>query len=78
MLNRPPTRKSVNLSIDADLIAEAKALKVNVSRAAEAGIAEAARQRRAELWLEENREAIEQNNRYFEQNGLPFSEYRGF
>jgi len=25
-----------------------------------------------------NREAIEANNRYFEEHGLPFAEYRGF
>lgn len=78
MLNRSPSRKSVNLSIDAELLAEAKALKVNVSRAADAGIAEAISRKKAELWLEENSDAIAQNNRYFEEHGLPFSEYRGF
>ncbi|MBX9465692.1 MAG: type II toxin-antitoxin system CcdA family antitoxin [Aquamicrobium sp.] len=78
MLTKSPKRKSVNLSIDVDILAEAKALKVNVSRAADAGIAEAISKRKAELWLQENREAIEENNRYFEEHGLPFSEYRGF
>jgi antitoxin CcdA len=78
MLDAPSTRRSVNLSIDAALLAEAKALKVNVSRAADVGIAEAISRRKAELWLEENREAIDQNNSYFQEHGLPFSEYRGF
>ncbi len=78
MLTKSPKRKSVNLSIDVDILAEAKALNVNVSRAADAGIAEAISKRKAELWLLENREAIEENNRYFEEHGLPFSEYRGF
>ncbi|MEX4008361.1 type II toxin-antitoxin system CcdA family antitoxin [Neoaquamicrobium sediminum] len=78
MLTKSPKRKSVNLSIDVDILAEAKALNVNVSRAADAGIAEAISKRKAELWLQENREAIEENNRYFEEHGLPFSEYRGF
>lgn len=78
MLTKSPKRKSVNLSIDVDILAEAKALNVNVSRAADAGIAEAISKRKAELWLRENREAIEENNRYFEEHGLPFSEYRGF
>ena len=27
-------------------------------------------------WQEENREAIESNNRWFEEHGLPFAEYR--
>jgi antitoxin CcdA len=78
MLTKSPKRKSVNLSIDVDILAEAKALNVNVSRAADAGIAEAISKRKAELWLQENREAIEENNRYFEEHGLTFSEYRGF
>ena len=74
----PSIRKAANLSIDADLLAEAKALSVNISRAAEAGISEAVRKEKERLWKEENREAIEGWNRYFEENGLPFSEYRGF
>lgn len=78
MLTKTPSRKSVNLSIDKSLLAEAKALDINLSRAADEGLAEAIRQRKTRIWLEENREAIEENNRYFEENGLPFSEYRGF
>lgn len=74
----PSIRKAANLSIDAALLAEAKALSVNVSRAAEAGIAEAVRKEKARAWKEENSEAIEGWNRYFEEEGLPFSEYRGF
>lgn len=78
MLTKSPPRKPVNLSIDTDLLAEAKALNVNISRAADAGIAKAIGKRKTERWLEENRDAIEENNRYFEEHGLPFSEYRGF
>lgn len=78
MLTRTPARKSANLSIDTDLIAEAKALQVNISRAAETGIADAVRKEKERRWKEENRDAIEEWNRYFEENGLPFAEYRGF
>ena len=53
-------------------------MKVNLSRAADAGLAQAISRRKAEVWLIENAKAIEENNRYFEQHGLPFSEYRGF
>lgn len=74
----PSVRKAANLSIDADLLAEAKALSVNISRAAEHGIADAVRKEKERLWKEENRETIEGWNRYFEEHGLPFSEYRGF
>ena len=74
----PSVRKAANLYIDADLLAEAKALSVNISRAAEGGIAEAVKAEKERRWREENRAAIAQNNRYFEEHGLPFSEYRGF
>ncbi len=78
MLDKAPQRRSVNLPLDADLVAEAKALNTNISRAAEEGLVEAIRRRKAEMWLEENAEAIEENNRYFEEHGLPFAEFRGF
>ncbi|MEX0954191.1 MAG: type II toxin-antitoxin system CcdA family antitoxin [Rhizobiaceae bacterium] len=78
MLTKPPARRSVNLSVNKELLEEAKALDINLSRAAEEGVSEAIRERKAQLWLEENREAIDENNRYFEEHGLPFSEYRGF
>lgn len=73
-----PQRKSANLSIDGNLLADAKALEINVSRAAEAGIAEAVRKEKEQRWLAENRDAIDENNRYFEEHGLPFAEFRGF
>ena len=78
MLTRSPSRKSVNLSIDADLLAEAKALSVNISRAAEHGIADAVRKEKERAWKEENREAIESSNRWVEEHGLPLARYRQF
>jgi antitoxin CcdA len=78
VLTKPKPRKSVNLLIDAELLAEAKALNVNLSRAADEGLLKAIRERKTQLWLEENKDAIEENNRYFEEHGLPFAEYRGF
>lgn len=71
-------RKAANLSIDAALMAEAKALSVNVSRAAEAGIAEAVRAEKERLWKIENRQAIDGWNAWVEEHGLPLAEYRQF
>ena len=48
-------RAKVNLSIDAAVTREARALGVNMSRVAEAAIAEAARLERNRRWREENR-----------------------
>lgn len=73
-----PTRKPTNLSIDPDLLREAKLLGINVSRSAEAGIAEAVRKQKQELWLKENANALNSFNAYVETNGLPLSQHRQF
>lgn len=73
-----PQRKATNISVDTNLIAEAKELEVNVSRAAEEGIAKAVADKKAKRWLAENKEALESSNRYVEKHGLPLSKYRLF
>lgn len=71
-------RKATNLTLDSDLVEEARALNLNVSRAAETGIAEAIRKERRRLWQEENAEAIQDSNTWVDRNGLPLSKYRLF
>ena len=76
--NETASRKAANLSIDANVLADAKALDINVSRAAETGIAEAVRKEKGRRWLEENREALLYFNQWYEENGNPLDEYRQF
>ena len=76
--NQATSRKAANLSIDARVLSDAKALDVNISRAAELGIAEAVRAEKNKRWLAENREALESSNAWVEKNGLPFAKYRKF
>ena len=71
-------KKATNLSLDQKLLKDARALGVNISAAAEQGVSEAVRKAKGEAWLEENREAIEANNRWVEENGLPLAKYRLF
>ena len=71
-------RKATNVSINEALLSEAKALKINVSKAAEAGLLIALAEKRSELWLAENRAALQSSNSYVEQNGLPLAQYRAF
>ncbi|AWC21886.1 type II toxin-antitoxin system CcdA family antitoxin [Aminobacter sp. P9b] len=73
-----PTRKPTNVSLDSRLVEEAKALGINMSQAAEAGLAKAISEEKSRQWLEENREAIESSNEYVERNGLPLAKYRMF
>jgi antitoxin CcdA len=71
-------KKATNVSLAENLLAEAKELRINVSQAAEAGVARAVAEKRAELWLKENWEAIESSNAYVEKHGLPLEKYRMF
>ena len=71
-------KKATNVTLAENLLAEARALRINVSQAAEAGIAKAVAEKRAELWLKENRGAIESSNDYVEKHGLPLAKYRMF
>lgn len=71
-------RKSTNLTLAAHLVAEAQLLEVNLSQAAEAGIAAEVARRRQERWLAENREALDSSNAYVEAHGLPLAPYRHF
>jgi len=71
-------RQSVNTSIDSQLIKDAKALGINISRAAEAGIAKAIAAEKTRRWQAENKEAIESSNEYVKRNGLPLAKHRLF
>lgn len=71
-------RKATNISLDSGLLSEAKALNVNLSRAAAEGISLAVKSERERLWREENAEAIKASNDYVEKHGLPLARYRQF
>lgn len=71
-------RKPTNVSLDKELLGEAKSLKINVSRAAEDGVRAAVKQAKEAQWLAENAEAIESSNKYVEEHGLPLARYRQF
>ncbi|WP_428429776.1 type II toxin-antitoxin system CcdA family antitoxin [Pararhizobium sp.] len=71
-------RKSANLSLDSDLVSQARDLKINLSRAAEDGIGRAVKAEQERLWRLENAEAIRLENEYIEKHGLPLAKYRQF
>lgn len=73
-----PLRKPTNVSLDPDLVDEAKRLGVNISRACEQGLAALIAAEKARRWREENAEAIADSNRHVDANGLPLAEFRRF
>ncbi|WP_136646430.1 type II toxin-antitoxin system CcdA family antitoxin [Tabrizicola sp. YIM 78059] len=72
------TRRPANLSLDAALVDEARALGLNLSAAAEAGLRAAVAEARAARWLAENAEALASSNAWVEAKGLPLSRHRPF
>jgi antitoxin CcdA len=71
-------KKPTNLSLDVELVREAKALGLSLSEAAETGLRQAVKKAKEEAWLRENQRAIESSNRYVEEHGLPLEKYRLF
>ena len=71
-------KRAANLSIDAALLEQARALDINLSATFEASLREAVRERKAAEWLEENRAALQSSNEWVEKNGLPLAQYRQF
>jgi len=72
----PATRRATSMTLDVALLDEARALGVNVSRAAEEGILAQVRNERARRWKEENVEFIRDYNDWIAENGIPNSDIR--
>jgi len=65
-----PKRRRVTFTVRADLIAQAQALKLNASRAAEAGLESAIKEARAKAWLAKNTDAIRAHNARIATSGM--------
>ncbi len=76
--NAKAPKKACNLSIDADLLREARALGINLSQTLEGQLERLVREARARDWAEENREAIEARHRWVAENGLWSDRLRQF
>lgn len=71
-------RRATSLTMDRQLLDDARDLGVNVSRAAEAGLTAALKEAREAAWKRENADAIAYWNTYIEDNGLPLADFRQF
>jgi antitoxin CcdA len=68
-LNAP--KKATNVSVNSDLLRQAKALGVNVSALAERSLAAHVKEIKISRWQEENKEAIESYNAMIRKEGIP-------
>lgn len=73
---RTPKKRAVNLFVDADLLDEAKRMRINLSELLERRLRVLVRAERERRWTNENREAIESINQFIDQHGLLASRLR--
>ncbi len=71
-------KRAVNLSLNADLLQQLKALNINLSQTVEQHLAEVLREARRQQWLAENQAAIAAYNQCVAEEGLPLESYRMF
>lgn len=69
LFNHSAPKKATNLSINSDLLAQAKELGINLSRTLEASLEELIKRERRKQWRQENRAAVEAYNRRIERDG---------
>lgn len=65
-----PAKRAVNLRINESLIAQAKAMNINLSQTLESSLLEILREKQRAAWLKDNKEAVDAYNQRIEQHGL--------
>lgn len=79
MLNAAPVaKKATNITLSADVLAEAKKYGINISQTCETYLREVLKQERERRWLQENAAFIAAYNETIEREGLPLDQYRTF
>jgi len=63
-------RKPTNISARTDLVSEAKIFGINLSEVFEGALENAVREARQKKWIEENRQAFADYDKFVEANGI--------
>ena len=63
-------KKSANLSVNEQLLAEAKELNINLSATFESALEAEVKARRSAKWLEENKVGLELLNNFVDEHGI--------
>ena len=74
--NHSAPKKPTNLSINSDLLAKARILKLNISATLETALEDAVKKSERVQWLNQNQKAIEASNKLAENKGLFSSSYK--
>ncbi len=68
------TKRKTSLTLDAEVLGGAKALKINVSAVAEAALKSAVASARQAQWLKQNAESFAAQAAWHERNGHPLAD----
>lgn len=71
-------KKPTNLSINSDLLAKSRALKINLSATLERALESELASVQADKWKQENAAAIRAYNHFVDENGCFGDEFRAF
>ena len=71
-------KKTIHLTLNPQVLAEAKKLGINISKACDAFLESLVRQEKERLWKLENADFIVSYNKTIEDEGLPLDSWRTF
>lgn len=74
----PSRKRAVNVTVDEDVLAEAKQLGLNLSQILEEELRKRVTEERTRRFQEEHGEAIEAHNRFIEKHGIFGEEFRNW
>jgi antitoxin CcdA len=74
----PGRKRAVNVTVDENVLAEAKQLRLNLSQVLEDELKKRVTEERTRRFQEEHREAIEAHNRFIEKHGIWSAKYRSW
>lgn len=75
---KSPAKKATNITLSQEVLDEAKALGLNLSRTCEQALRDAIRAEKAQRWAQEHEAYIAAYNATVEQDGLPLASSRSF
>ena len=78
LYNVQAPKKATNLSVNSDLLNQARSLNINLSSTFEAALKQVLAEQRQKQWKIENRAAVQAYNDFVEDNGCFSDEYRNF
>jgi len=71
-------KKPTNLTVNSDLLNQAKDLKMNISSVLESALIESIKKAKKEVWINENKTAMKDYNEKIKEYGLFSDEIRTF